>query len=65
MGGCARDRPNHIRPDRERHGKAEPFKRNDQLLDTLPVGLIASPGSGITANLVDKARKVGVAVWRL
>lgn len=53
-----------FRPDWARHGKAAPFKRNDVLLEQLPAGLLAFPGSGITANLVDKARKMGLPVWR-
>ena len=53
-----------FRPDWARHGKAAPFKRNDALLEELPIGLIAFPGSGITANLVDKARKFGIPVMR-
>jgi len=32
--------------------------------EALPAGLIAFPGSGISANLADKARKMGIAVWR-
>jgi hypothetical protein len=47
-----------------KHRNAAPFKRNDQLLDALPSGLIAFPGSGISANLADKARKLGIPVWR-
>ena len=39
--------------------KAAPFRRNDVLLNFLPKGLVAFPGSGITNNLVDKARKIG------
>ena len=53
-----------FKPDWNRHRKAAPFKRNDEMLDTLPVGLIAFPGSGISANLADKARKMGIPVWR-
>ena len=41
-------------------GKAAPFRRNDVLLNFLPKGLVAFPGSGITNNLVDKARKIGI-----
>ena len=44
------------RPDWNAHGKAAPFRRNDELLNLLPKGVIAFPGSGITGNLVDKAR---------
>ena len=47
------------RPDWNRHGKAAPFRRNDDLLNLIPKGLIAFPGSGITENLIDKARQKG------
>ena len=50
------------RPDWNAHGKAAPFRRNDELLNLLPVGVIAFPGSGITGNLVDKARQLGIPV---
>jgi hypothetical protein len=30
------------------------------MLDVLPIGLIVFPGSGITDNLADKARKLGI-----
>lgn len=53
-----------FKPDWTRHQKAAPFKRNDAMLETLPAGLVAFPGSGIAANLVDKARKLGIPVWR-
>jgi hypothetical protein len=29
----------------------------------LPIGVIAFPGSGISANLADKAKKLGIPVW--
>ena len=45
-----------------RDGKAAPFRRNDVLLNFLPKGLVAFPGSSITNNLVDKARKIGITV---
>jgi YspA, cpYpsA-related SLOG family len=51
-------------PDWTRHAKAAPFKRNDQLLEALPIGVVVFPGSGISANLADKARKLGIPVWR-
>jgi hypothetical protein len=53
-----------FKPDWARHRNAAPFKRNDQLLETLPIGLVIFPGSGISANLADKARKMGIPVWR-
>ena len=53
-----------FKPDWTRHAKAAPFKRNDQLLQTLPIGVIVFPGSGITENLADKARGMGIPVWR-
>jgi hypothetical protein len=39
------------------------FKRDDQILEALPAGLVAFPGSGISANLADKAKKLGIPVW--
>ena len=54
-----------FRPDWNRHGKAAPFKRNDRMLEALPLGVIVFPGSGIQDNLVDKARKIGIPVWDL
>ena len=51
------------RPDWNAHGKAAPFRRNDELLNLLPKGVIAFPGSGITGNLVDKARQLGIPVY--
>jgi YspA, cpYpsA-related SLOG family len=51
-----------FRPDWSRHARAAPFKRNDRMLDVLPIGVIAFPGSGISANLADKARKLGIPV---
>jgi hypothetical protein len=53
-----------FKPDWSRHGKAAPFKRNDQVLDVVPIGVIVFPGSGISANLADKARKLGIPVWK-
>ena len=52
------------KPDWDRHGRAAPFRRNDELLNLLPKGVIAFPGSGITENLVDKARQLGIPVQR-
>ena len=52
------------KPDWSAHGRAAPFRRNDELLNLLPKGLIAFPGSGITDNLVDKARALGIPVQR-
>ena len=51
-----------FKPDWTRDGKAAPFKRNDRMLDIVPVGVIVFPGSGITGNLADKAKKLGIPV---
>lgn len=53
-----------FKPDWKRHAKAAPFKRNDHMLATLPIGVIVFPGSGISANLADKARMLGIPVWK-
>ena len=51
-----------FKPDFTRHKNAAPFKRNDQLLDVLPIGVVVFPGSGISDNLADKAKKLGIPV---
>ena len=53
------------RPDWNTHGRAAPFRRNDQLLKLLPKGLISFPGSGVSENLVDKATQLGIPVHRI
>ena len=52
-----------FKPDFTRHRNAAPFKRNDQLLDVLPIGVVVFPGSGISDNLADKARKLGIPLF--
>lgn len=53
-----------FKPDWTKHAKAAPFKRNDALLDSLPIGVMVFPGTGIQDNLADKARMLGIPVWR-
>ena len=53
-----------FKPDWNRHAKAAPFRRNDQMLSVMPAGVIVFPGSGITENLADKARRFGIPLWR-
>ena len=53
-----------FKPDWTRHAKAAPFKRNDQMLDTMPIGVIVFPGTGIQDNLADKAKRLGIPTWR-
>lgn len=52
-----------FKPDWTRHAKAAPFKRNDAILDTLPIGVIIFPGTGIQNNFADKARKLGIRAY--
>jgi len=54
-----------FKPDWARHQKAAPFKRNDAMLEALPIGALVTPGSGIQGNLADKARRLGIPVWRI
>jgi YspA, cpYpsA-related SLOG family len=53
-----------FRPDWTKHAKAAPFKRNDAMLETLPIGVMHFPGTGIQDNLADKAKKLGIPVWK-
>jgi hypothetical protein len=52
-----------FKPDWTRHGKAAPFKRNDAMLEVMPIGVIVFPGTGIQDNLADKARKLGIPLF--
>ena len=49
-----------FKPDWSRHRKAAPFKRNDAILEILPIGVIVFPGTGIQDNLADKAKALGI-----
>ena len=53
-----------FKPDWNAHAKAAPFRRNDVMLEAMPIGVIVFPGSGVSANLADKARARGIRVWR-
>jgi hypothetical protein len=53
-----------FKPNWTKHAKAAPFRRNDDMLSVLPAGVIIFPGSGITSNLADKARRLGIPVWQ-
>jgi hypothetical protein len=53
-----------FKPDWTKHAKAAPFKRNDAMLAIMPIGVIIFPGTGIQDNLADKARKLGIPVYR-
>jgi hypothetical protein len=52
-----------FKPDWTRHAKAAPFKRNDAILEVLPIGVVVFPGSGICDNLADKAKKLGIPLF--
>jgi len=53
-----------FKPNWTKHAKAAPFKRNDQMLEILPIGVMVFPGTGIQDNLADKARMLGIPVWK-
>lgn len=53
-----------FKPDWTKHTKAAPFKRNDAMLAIMPIGVLVFPGTGIQDNLADKARKLGIPVYR-
>ncbi len=52
-----------FKPDFNRYKNAAPFKRNDAILDVLPIGIVLFPGTGIVDNLADKARKMGIPLF--
>ena len=54
-----------FKPDWTKYAKAAPFKRNDAMLAVLPIGVMQFPGTGIQDNLADKAKKLGIPVWKV
>jgi len=34
------------------------------MLEVLPIGVVVFSGTGIQDNLADKARKLGIPIWR-
>jgi YspA, cpYpsA-related SLOG family len=50
-------KPNFTR-DKNRAG----FLRNDRMLETLPAQVVVFPGTGVSLNLRDKAKKLGIPV---
>ncbi len=55
MGGHRNVPQIAFKPDWTKHAKAAPFKRNDAMLELLPIGVMHFPGTGIQDNLADKA----------
>ncbi|KQT12911.1 MULTISPECIES: DUF2493 domain-containing protein [unclassified Bradyrhizobium] len=53
-----------FKPDWSKHAKSAPFKRNDLMLTMMPIGVLVFPGTGIQDNLADKARRMGIPVWK-
>lgn len=49
-------------PDWAKHGRAAPFKRNDEMLEIVPEGVMHFPGTGIHDNRAVKAKKLGIPV---
>lgn len=53
-----------FKPDWTKLGKSAPFKRNDKMLDTLPVGaIVVDCGNGINQHVTDNARKRRIPVY--
>ena len=64
MGDYPQGAADCFKPDWTKHAKAAPFKRNDAMLELLPIGVMHFPSTGIQDNLADKAKRLGIAVWK-
>jgi hypothetical protein len=64
LGGCAQGLPGRLQTglDTSPEGGAV-LKRNDQLLEAMPIGVVVFPGSGVTNNLADKAKAMGIPLF--
>jgi hypothetical protein len=51
-------------PDWTKRAKAASFKRNGLMLDVLPIGVLVFASTGIQENMADKARKLGIPIWK-
>ena len=60
----ARSRRSPSNPTGRSHAKAAPFKRNDAMLETSAHRRDRLPRLRHPANLADKARKLGIPVWK-
>ncbi|MGB3832803.1 MAG: DUF2493 domain-containing protein [Mesorhizobium sp.] len=50
-----------LKPDFKKYpAKQAPYKRNDAMLEVLPVGVLVFGKGGIQGNIYDKARKLGI-----
>ena len=55
-----------FRPNWKKHSKpSAPFRRNDEMIDTLPIGVIVVAGGAIQENLADKATDKGIRAIRI
>jgi hypothetical protein len=52
------------RPATQRWTAIETQHLFHRMLEVLPIGLIVFPGTGVQGNLADKARRLGIPVWR-
>ena len=64
MGDQSQGAAGRVQARLDKHSKAAPFKRNDAMLEVLPIGVMVFPGTGIQGNLADKAKKLGLPVWK-
>jgi hypothetical protein len=48
----------------DQNAKSAPFQRIDAMLDVMPISVMVFPGTGIQGNLADKAKKLGIPVWK-
>jgi hypothetical protein len=63
LGGQSQSPQVAFKPEWTRHNNAPPIKRNNAMLEALPIWVIVFPGSRIVENLADKARQMGIPVW--
>lgn len=53
------DVPFAMRP-KSKSDRSAPWRRNEELLSVMPIGLVVFPGGGIQDNLADNAEKLGI-----
>jgi hypothetical protein len=51
-------------PDWTKHGRAAPFKRNDEMLEILPKGVMHFPPLALTTTSPARPKKLRIPVWK-
>ena len=64
MGDPAQGPADHLQARLDEACEGRAIQAQRRVLTALPIGVMVFPGTGIQANLADKAKKLGIPVWK-